>query len=255
MLCATTGACDRISALLDGKPAEGEAKTDTKGETKADAKGDTKAETKAEAAPTKAGDAPASPTTPTAAAAAPPTAVAAAPTAPPTEAAVAPAAAGAPPCIVGRWRAIEYLAEVRRAIAKDPTLAKMKRTSSGGLLGYEVGAATDGKGSVKSKAEGLKYVFSGKVEGFAVTLTFTLDGEAEAAYKLEGDNLIVIGKPSHDTFKARASAKVEGFSKFSKSPKVDHEFAGSYIYECTEKTLKVWRNTKSGEALDFERET
>lgn len=131
----------------------------------------------------------------------------------------------------------------------------MKRTSSGGLLGYEVGAATDGKGPVSAKAEGLKYVFTGKVEGYAVTLTFTLDGEAAAEYTLEGDDRIIIGKPSTDTFKARASAKVDGFGKFSKSPKVDHEFAGSYVYECTPKSLKIWRNTKSGDALDFERET
>lgn len=249
LLCATTGGCDRIQALVDGEPAANAAApsptNDAKAPAIADAEPSTKPDTKPGTEPSTASD-----TKATAAAkaadAAPSTAAA------PTEAAPTPVADA--PCIVGRWRAIEYLAEVRRAIAKDPTLAKLKRTKSGGLLGYEVGVAADGKGTVKAKAEDLRYVFTGKVEGFAVTLTFTLDGEAEAAYTLEGDDRIVVGEPSRDTLVARASAKVEGFSRFSKSPKVDHEFAGSYVYECTDETLKIWRNGKSGEALDFERE-
>lgn len=238
-------ACDKINALL-GKDepaadAKAEAKSDAKSDAKAETKGEAKTEEKtvAEAKVEAKADAP----------------VAAAPTEPaPTPVAEAVVAAVATPCIVGRWKAIEYLAEVRRAIAKDPALSKMKRSSSGGLLGYDVGAITDGKGKVSAKAEALRYVFNGKVEGFDVTLTFTLDGEAEAEYTLVGDDTIVVAKPTKNTFVAKANAKVEAMKKITKSVHAKHEFDGTFVYECTDKTLKVWRNKKGGEALDYTRE-
>jgi hypothetical protein len=248
LLAIALPGCDKVTALLG--QGEGEAKSEAKAETeKAEAKVESKGDAvaKADAKVEAKVDAPA----PAAAAPAP-----AAPAAEPVAAAAAPEAAAAapPPCIVGRWKAIEYLAEVRRAIAKDPTLSKMKRSSSGGLLGYDVGPLTDGKGTVSAKAEALRYVFNGKVEGFNVTLTFTLDGEAEAEYTLVGDDTIVVAKPGKDTFVAKANAKVEGMPKLAKSVRADHDFDGTFTYECTDKTLKVWRGKKGGEPLDFTRE-
>jgi hypothetical protein len=165
------------------------------------------------------------------------------------------AAGGTQPCIVGRWKATEYLAEVRRAIAKEPTLSGLKKSSSGGLFGYEVGPVEGGKGMVAAKAESLRYVFKGKVQGFPVTLTFTLDGEAEADYTLVGNDTIIVDKPKKKTLVARANAKVEGLGKHAKSPRVDHEFDGTFNYTCTDEKLEVWRLGGRKDITTFERES
>lgn len=163
------------------------------------------------------------------------------------------ASATAVPCIVGHWKAIDYLAEIRRAIHRDPSLRTMKHSSSGGFFGYEIDPPVDGKGAVRAKAEKLRYSFSPKVEGLKVDLTVTLDGEAEASYTLVGDDTIVVSKPSRNTMRARGVAKISGFGKYSKSPKVDPDFDGTFVYGCDATKLKVWRDAKGGEPLDFER--
>lgn len=239
--------CDKVKGLLgqgDAAPATEPAKAEP---AKAAA---TDAPAKAAAEPAKAAA-----TAEPAAAAAPaakaePVAVAA------VEPVAAPAAADAAavPCIVGRWKGIDYMAEIRRAVHRDPTLRAMKHSSSGGLFGYQVDPPTDGKGIVKAKAEALRHAFSGKVQGYKVDLTITLDGETEASYTLVGDDTIVIDKPTRNTMRAKGSAKVAGVGSYGKSPKVDPDFDGTFVYTCDEKKLQVWRDTKSGEPLDFERE-
>lgn len=245
VLVLALGGCDKLQGLL------GESKTDpapAKAEDKAAVAAKTEPAAKAEVA--KAEVAKAEPATAEPAKAEP--------TAAPTEAAAAPTeAAAAPadqPCIVGRWKGIDYMAEIRRAIHRDETLRSMKHTSSGGLFGYQVDPATDGKGVVKAKAEELRHSFSGKVQGYKVSLTVTLNGETEADYELVGDDVIKVSKPKKNTMKAKGVAKVEGLGAYGKSPKVDPDFDGTFVYECDEKKLKVWRDKKEGEPLDFERE-
>jgi hypothetical protein len=237
--------CDKVKGLLgQGEAAPAEAKADpatAEGAKAAVASAPTKAEpAKAEPAPVAKAD------------------VAAAAKVEPVAAAVAadPASvAAAVPCIVGRWKGIDYIAEITRAIHRDPTLRTMKHSSSGGLFGYQVDPPTDGRGVVKAKAEELRYVFAGKVEGFQVGLTITLDGDTEAAYELVGDDTIVVSKPTKNTMKAHGVAKVEGLGKYGKSPKVEPDFDGTFVYTCDETKLVVWRDKKdSGTPVHFERE-
>lgn len=241
-LALGAGGCDKLQGLVgEGKtePSPAPAKTDDKAAVAAKtdpaaAKAEAKVEPAAEAKAEPAVEAKAEP----------------------TEAAAAPTD-GAPadqPCIVGRWKGVDYMAEIRRAIHRDATLRSMKHASSGGLFGYQVDPATDGKGVVKAKAEELRHSFSGKVEGYKVSLTVTLNGETEADYELKGDDIIIVSKPKKNTMKAKGVAKVEGLGAYGKSPKVDPDFDGTFVYECDEKHLKVWRDAKEGEPLDFERE-
>jgi hypothetical protein len=238
VVVALGAGCDRVKGLLgQGEPAPTEAKADAP---KAEGTNADKAEP-AKAEPAKAE-------------------IAAVAKAEPIVAKAEPVAAAAPvaaavPCIVGRWKAIDYIAEITRAIHRDPTLRTMKHSSSGGLFGYQVDPPTDGKGIVKAKAEELRYVFSGKVEGFQVGLTITLNGDTEAAYELVGDDTIVVAKPTKNTMKAHGVAKVEGLGKYSKSPKVEPDFDGTFVYACDETKLQVWRDKKdSGSPVHFERE-
>ncbi|HWB78511.1 MAG TPA: hypothetical protein VG755_26285 [Nannocystaceae bacterium] len=244
VLVLALGGCDKLQGLI------GETKTDP-----APAKAEDKAAVATKTDPAAAKAEPTAKAEPAAEAKAEPAAEAKAEPAP-TEAAAAPteAAPADQPCIVGRWKGIDYMAEIRRAIHRDATLRSMKHSSSGGLFGYQVDPATDGKGVVKAKAEELRHSFSGKVQGYKVALTVTLNGETEADYELVGDDIIKVSKPKKNTMKAKGVAKVEGLGAYGKSPKVDPDFDGTFVYECDDKKLKVWRDKKEGEPLDFERE-
>jgi hypothetical protein len=228
-IVALLAGCDRVQALFsdaETKPATAETKP---------------AETKPAAAPTGA--------------AAAPTEAAAAP----TEAAPTPDAAAAPaadqPCIVGRWDAIEYTAAVRHAIAKDPQLRSMKKTSSGGNITYVIDPPTGTSGAMRATAEDLKFGFSGKVEGFSVHLDIDIDGVTEATYELPSEGSIVVSKPKSNTMKVKANVKVAGLGSKKASDKVDLDFDGSFVYECSERELKVWRGARSDDAMVFARNT
>jgi hypothetical protein len=170
-----------------------------------------------------------------------------------TTAAVPEAAAADQPCIVGRWDAIEYTAGVRHAIAKDPQLRSMKKTSSGGHITYVVAPPSGTSGKVTATADHLKYGFSGKVEGYPVRVDIDINGETEATYELPGEGRIVISKPERNTMKVKANAKVEGLGATRKVDKVDLDFDGSFVFECSEKELKVWRGSRSADAMVFAR--
>lgn len=223
------------------------------------AKAEAKAETKAAAGAPEAKAAVGAPEAPAAgapAAGAPEAAPAAgAPAADATAAAAAApeAAAGEQPCIVGSWDAIEYTAAVRHAIAKDPQLRSMKKTSSGGHITYVVAPPSGTSGNVTATADHLKYGFSGKVEGFPVRVDIDINGETEATYELSGTDRIVISKPSRNTMKVKANAKVQGLGAARQADKVDLDFDGTFVYECSEKELKVWRGERSEDAMVFSR--
>jgi hypothetical protein len=238
--------CDQVQGLFsDEKP---EAKAEAKTEAKAEAKTEAKAEAKVAAGAPEAKAAAGAPAVEV-------TAVAVAPeaTATPDAAATPEGAAAGQPCIVGSWDAIEYTAAVRHAIAKDPQLRSMKKTSSGGHITYVIDPPTGTSGKVTATADHLKYGFSGKVEGFTVRVDIDINGETEATYELPEDGRIVVSKPSRNTMKVKANGKVEGLGAARKVDKVDLDFDGSFVYECSEKELKVWRGARSEDAMVFAR--
>lgn len=234
--------CDRVKGLFSDAEPEA-AKTEAKAEAKAAAKA-------AEGAPAAGAPAAGAPT-----AGAPETAPAAgAPAVEATAAAATPEAAAADqPCIVGSWDAIEYTAAVRHAIAKDPQLRSMKKTSSGGHITYVVAPPSGTSGTVTATADHLKYGFSGKVEGFPVRVDIDINGDTEATYELPGTDQIVISRPSRNTMKVKANAKVEGLGAARQADKIDLDFDGSFVFDCSEKELKVWRGSRSGDAMVFAR--
>jgi hypothetical protein len=253
-LLALMPGCDRVEGLFSGGAAEDE-KAEAKGEGKGEGKGEAKTEAKAEAPAPAAAPAGAAPVEGTAVveAAAIPEATAAPEAAPAAIAATPEGTGTGQSCIVGRWDAIEYTAAVRHAIAKDPQLRTMKKTSSGGHITYVVEPPTGTSGKVTATADHLKYGFSGKVEGFPVRVDLDIHGETEASYELPAPDRIVIGKPSRNTMKVKANAKVEGLGAARKVNKVDLDFDGSFVYDCSSTELKVWRGTRSGDAMVFAR--
>jgi hypothetical protein len=249
-LLALLPGCDAVQGLFsDAEPeaAKAEPKAEAKKEEAKAAAGapEAKGEAKAAAGAPEAGAAGAAAPAPAVEA----TAVAAAPVA----AATPDAATAGQPCIVGRWDAIEYTAAVRHAIAKDPQLRSMKKTSSGGHITYVVEPPSGASSKVTATADHLKYGFSGKVEGFSVRVDIDINGETEATYELPEDGRIVISKPSRNTMKVKANGKVEGLGAARKVDKIDLDFDGSFVYECSEKELKVWRGARSEDAMVFAR--
>lgn len=235
LLTLSTG-CDQVRGLLgqdtpaDAK-AEAKAEPAAKEEPKADA-GDAKATPDAKAAsgaiePDEKGepDGKAEP--------------------PPPDAAAEVASAGAMPCVIGRWDAVDYSAAVEHAIAKDETLRSMKRTSSGGHVAYVLADPNDGKGVITATADALTYAFSGKVQGYAVTAKVTIDGETVADYELVGDDGIRIAKPTKNTMKAKVAASVKGIASAKQNKTIDLDFDGSFVFDCTEEKLEVWRGARS----------
>jgi hypothetical protein len=228
MLAFGTG-CDQVRGLLGqdapAETADAAAKAPAENEAPADAK----AVAKPVSADAKA-DAPAADAEPAAVADAEP-----APT----------ADAAAPPCVIGRWDAIDYSAAVERAIAKDSTLRGMKRTSSGGHVAYVLAPPEAGKGVITATADALTYAFSGKVQGFSVSAKVTIDGETVADYELVGTDGIRIAKPTKNTMKAKVAASVKGVASAKDNKSIDLDFDGSFVFDCTEETLEVWRGTRS----------
>jgi hypothetical protein len=251
-LLAPSAACDQVKGLLSD--AEPEAtKAEAKAAADAPSASAATAPTKSEAPAVTVVAAPAPEPSPTPAAT--PDAPEAAPGSAPTpDAAVAAAAAGQP-CIVGRWDAIEYTAAVRHAIAKDPQLRSMKKTSSGGHITYVIDPPTGTSGAIRATADHLQYGFSGKVEGFPVRLDLDVNGETEATYELPGEGRIVVGKPKSNTMKVKANVKIEGLGSTRKSSKVDLDFDGSFVYACSGDKLEVWRGVRSEDAMVFTRNT
>ncbi len=158
-----------------------------------------------------------------------------------------------PRCIVGHWDAIEYTEAVRRAIAKDPQLRKMKKTSSGGHITYVVAAPTDETGVVTATADALSYRFAGKVQGMRVGLGVKINGETEAAYRLEGDDRIVVDKPTRNTMKVKANVTVKGLGSTGRRSTMDLDFDGAFTYDCSAESLTIWRGDRTGRPMVFER--
>lgn len=164
---------------------------------------------------------------------------------PPSDAAAEVANKGAMPCVIGRWDAVDYSAAVEHAIAKDETLRSMKRTSSGGHVAYVLDDPNGGKGVITATADALTYAFSGKVQGYAVTAKVTIDGETVADYELVGDDGIRIAKPTKNTMKAKVAASVKGLASAKQNKTIDLDFDGSFVFDCTEEKLEVWRGARS----------
>jgi hypothetical protein len=236
LLTLPTG-CDQVRGLL-GQDAPAEAKSEAKDEAKEEAKADAgaaKAPADAKAADAAVGaiepdekgepDGKAEP--------------------PPPDAAAEVAGTDAMPCVIGRWDAVDYSAAVEHAIAKDETLRSMKRTSSGGHVAYLLADPKDGKGVITATADALTYAFSGKVQGYAVTAKVTIDGETVADYELVGDDGIRIAKPTKNTMKAKVAASVKGIASAKQNKTIDLDFDGSFVFDCTEEKLEVWRGARS----------
>lgn len=149
------------------------------------------------------------------------------------------------PCVIGRWDAVDYSAVVEHAIAKDATLRGMKRTTSGGHVAYVLAPPEAGKGVITATADALTYGFSGKVQGYAVNAKVTIDGETMADYELVGEDGIRIAKPSKNTMKAKVAASVKGLASAKQNKSIDLDFDGSFVFDCTEETLEVWRGARS----------
>jgi hypothetical protein len=244
--------CDRVQGMFSDAEPEA-AKAEAKAETKAEAKAAAGAPEAPAAGAPAAGAPEAAPAAGAPAAGAP---AAGAPAVAVTTTAAVPEAAAAAadqPCIVGSWDAIEYTAAVRHAIAKDPQLRSMKKTSSGGHITYVVAPPSGTSGKVTATADHLKYGFSGKVEGYPVRVDIDINGETEATYELPGEGSIVISKPERNTMKVKANAKVQGLGAARQADKVDLDFDGSFVYECSEKELKVWRGSREADAMVFAR--
>ena len=170
------------------------------------------------------------------------------------EAEAAPEAAGEQPCIVGHWEATDYLAEINRALRKDPTLKSMKYKSKSGTIGYVVEpAGPDGKGTVRANADNLSYKYAGKVQGIGVSLSVTMKGDITASYTLEEPSRIVVDKPTENNMRVSARIKLQGLGKHRDSKKVRHQFDGDFPYECSDTELKVYTDGKDRKPLTFER--
>jgi len=170
------------------------------------------------------------------------------------EAAAPTEAAADLPCIIGTWDATDYSAAVERAIRKDPTLASLKRSGSGGDVQYVLAEPTDGEGDITAVADGLTYSFSGKVQGVGVSLKVVIDGETKAKYKLVGTDGIEIDKPTSNTMKVKANINIKGLGSKRASDKVDLDFDGDFVFDCTEDSLEVWREARSKwRPMKFER--
>lgn len=242
------GGCDKVQGLLgdDGEKTEakpkGEAKAEpeSKGESK-EAEAKAEPEAKAEAAPEPEAAAEPEPE---------PEAEAEPEVEPEPEA----APAGEQPCIVGHWEATDYLAEINRALRKDPTLKSMKYKSKSGTIGYVVEPlGADGKGTVRANADKLSYKYAGKVQGIGVSLGVTMNGDITASYSLEEPSRIVVDKPTSNNMRVSARVTLEGLGKHRDSQKVRHQFDGDFFYECTDEALKVYTDGKDRTPLSFER--
>ncbi len=166
-------------------------------------------------------------------------------------------ASAQPPCVIGKWEALDYRAVIERAIRKDPELRKFHYASGGGTLGYEVEAPTEGRaGTVKQIAENVTYKFAGTIQGFKVGLTVKLNGENVAAYELKEPNRITIKPPTEKNLKVRAHVAVKGLGKATRSKKVDLDFDGEFIYVCEGDGMKVLNAVNEKERpLTFKRVT
>jgi len=233
--------CDKVQGLLgdDGAKTEAKPKADDKPDAKAEDK--PKAEDEPEA---KAEDKPAETKSDGGAAEAEP-----AEAAPEAE-----AAPGEQPCIVGHWEATDYLAEINRALRKDPTLKSMKYKSHSGTIGYVVEpVGADGKGTVRANAAKLNYSYAGKVQGIGVSLGVTMNGDITASYTLEEPSRIVVDKPTSNNMRVSARVKLKGLGKHRDSQKVRHQFDGDFPYECSDTELKVYTDGKDRNPLTFKR--
>ncbi len=251
--------CDRIKSAVGLGDGEPEAKADDPNDAKvaaADAKGDDSQAGDAESAGAAkaAGVEPEAPVADARDAAPSDTPEAAPPEAAPPEAAPPEAAEGELPCIIGTWDATDYSAAVERAIRKDPQLASLKRSSSGGHVQYVLAAPEDGRGDVTAVAEGLTYAFTGKVQGIGVNLEVVIDGETKAKYQLVGTDGITIDKPTSNTMKVKANVQIKGLGSKRASDKVDLDFDGDFVFDCTDDSLQVWREARTkNRPMKFER--
>ena len=239
--------CDKVQGLLGD---DGE-KTEAKPKAEAEAK-KSEAEPKAASKDAVAAAEPETKAEPAPEAAAEPEPEAEAE--PEPEAAPEAAPTGEQPCIVGHWEATDYLAEINRALRKDPTLKSMKYKSKSGTIGYVVEPLdADGKGTVRANADKLSYKYAGKVQGIGVSLGVTMNGDITASYTLEEPSRIVVDKPTSNNMRVSARVTLKGLGKHRDSQKVRHQFDGDFFYECTDDELKVYTDGKDRTPLSFER--
>jgi hypothetical protein len=248
------GGCDQVKEAVGLDQAEPEAAPAKEEATQEDAP-NADADSKAVDAPAAAA---APPAVPAKAESPPPEPEAAAPAPEPTgtEAAAAPTPApeAAAPCILGSWDATDYTAAVDRAIRKDPQLRSMKTGGSGGHITYALQPPEDGTGVITAKADHLTYSFAGKVQGIGVNVKIDINGETIADYTLTGSDGISIAKPTSNTMKVKANVNIKGIGTKRASDKIDLDFDGDFVFDCSEESLEVWRdNRTAARPLKFKR--
>jgi hypothetical protein len=165
---------------------------------------------------------------------------------------LAAAGSASPRCIIGKWEAVDYRAVIDRAMNSDADLRKFSYSSSGGVLGYIV----EEDGTVKQTAQNVAFRLSGKVEGFKVNATVTLDGENVADYELAEPNIIKVGKPREKNLKVKVSYAVKGITRGGKTRKLDLDFDGEFLYTCTQDKLTVVNAANDkGRPMTFKRKS
>ena len=246
--------CDKVQGLLGDDSAKTEAKPKADAEENAEAKAESEEKSEAKEAVAAAEPEAKGEAEPEAEAAAAPEADAEPETEAEAEAEPEAEAAGEQPCIVGHWEATDYLAEINRALRKDPTLKSMKYKSKSGTIGYVVEPlGADGKGTVRANADKLSYKYAGKVQGIGVSLGVTMNGDITASYTLEEPSRIVVDKPTSNNMRVSARVTLKGLGKHRDSQKVRHQFDGDFFYECSDEELKVYTDGKDRTPLKFKR--
>ncbi len=175
--------------------------------------------------------------------------------APSAPAAEEPPPAPAGPCLVGTWRATDFVAKVRRQIGSQIKGAGGKLTAGGGTMDFEFQPpGPDGAGQVIAAAQDMIYRADFSQQGVKVDVTITIKGKATMPYKMPADGELTMDKASDGELKLTAVVKGSGVAKFSKSQSEDVKFADDYVYECNGDELLLWEKPKSGDPLKFDRQ-
>ncbi len=148
------------------------------------------------------------------------------------------------PCIAGDWVANDLVEAVRAAIRADLRDATLTRAS--GTLAMTVGVPDAQRhGEIVIHANDLVHSVTAR-RRVRVTASHALSGEATIPFDLEGDDVIVLGETSDGQITTRVSVTAGGVD-WGRSQNEPTDLRGSYVYECRDDTLRVWKRRPNGQ--------
>ena len=161
------------------------------------------------------------------------------------------------PCIVGQWKANDFLETVRGSLGESPELRDVELTREGGSITFRLTPLQNEVGELTAVANSLVHRAEANIQGIQGSASHRMHGRARMPYRLSEPDQMTIEAATEGELGSRVTVETNVGIQFDRGVTTPTRFPGRYDYECDDGTLIVRRleNNQPSNPVRFTRIT